>query len=116
MAGVEWSQKALKELQESVHDRAIDLVKLKGGKPADNWDSQATTDFGGDIPAKRPESKIFGKLPNSEGMSGAVESVENKMGEELGTAKSRLDGVERALDDVIKNVAQANSASGGDGK
>ncbi|WP_214320846.1 hypothetical protein [Nonomuraea sediminis] len=116
MAGVEWSQKALKDLQESVHDRAIDLVKLKGGKPADNWDSQATSDFGGDIPAKRPESKIFGKLPNSEGMSGAVESVENKMGEELGTAKSRLDGVERALDDVIKNVTNANSASGGKGE
>ncbi|MEV0591877.1 hypothetical protein [Nonomuraea cavernae] len=102
MAGVEQSRKALEQLQESVHDRSVDLVKVKDGKPAAS---------GGAFPAKQPASTIFGELTDSAGLASAVETVETKVGDELDAAKNRLEGVERALDLVRRNIKTANDAS-----
>ncbi|MEU8247149.1 hypothetical protein [Nonomuraea sp. NPDC048916] len=107
MAGVDLSRKALELLQDSVHDRGIDLVKLKDGKPADK--TPAT--FGGAFPAAKPESTIFGDLADSAGLASAVDTIEHQVADELGAAKNHLDGVERALDLVRRNIRTADDAS-----
>ncbi|MER6943408.1 hypothetical protein ABT294_05225 [Nonomuraea sp. NPDC000554] len=109
MAGVDLSQKALEQLQDSVNGRATDIVKLKDGKPMDKTPGE----FGAAFPGKKPASKVFGKLADSEGLASAVDTVEQKVSDELDAAKHRLDGVERALDQVRRNIRTADKASTG---
>ncbi|MFI7697916.1 hypothetical protein [Nonomuraea sp. NPDC049480] len=63
-------------------------------------------------PAKSTDSSIFGKLTGSSGLAGVIDEVEGMVDGELGHAKSKLEGVERALDKVRDNVRTANQASG----
>ncbi|GGO82987.1 hypothetical protein [Nonomuraea cavernae] len=102
MAGVELSRKALEQLQDSVHDRSVDLVKVKDGKAVAG---------GGGFPAKAPASTVFGALDDSAGLASAVETVEATVGSELDAAKNRLKGVENALDLVRRNIKTADDAS-----
>ncbi len=100
------SRKALEQLQESVHGRSTDLVKLKDGKPA----GKAAPEFGPAFPAKQ-KAKIFGDLADSGALATAVDGVEKKAGDQLDDAKERLDDVERALDQVRRNLRDADTAS-----
>ncbi|MFG3435855.1 hypothetical protein ACGF0J_01305 [Nonomuraea sp. NPDC047897] len=106
MGGVALSQKALQQLQESVNDRSIDLVKLKDGKPAD----KATKEFGAAFPVKQV-AEVFGDLADSEALVSALNNVEKRVSEQLVAAQERLDDVERALDQVRRNMQKAEQAS-----
>ncbi|HEX4815301.1 MAG TPA: hypothetical protein VFV66_21375 [Nonomuraea sp.] len=63
-------------------------------------------------PAASTDSTIFGRLADSAGLAGAVNQVESVVDGELGDARGKLDGVERALDRVEQNVRTADRASG----
>ncbi|MEW9550472.1 hypothetical protein [Nonomuraea sp. NPDC050783] len=65
-------------------------------------------------PATATDSTIFGRLADSSGLAGAVDSVENEVDAELGSARGKLEGVERALDKVRQNVRTAEVAGGAD--
>ncbi|MCP2166175.1 hypothetical protein [Goodfellowiella coeruleoviolacea] len=54
---------------------------------------------------------IFGKLPSSAGLSGAVDSFNSTMGAEFAAAESVLGKVERALDAVEQTVADTEQAN-----
>jgi hypothetical protein len=106
VSGVELNRKALEQLQESVNGRATDLLKLKDGRPGGKDDG----DFGGAFPAAR-DAKAFGALADSEALATAVEGIEKKASGELTDAKKRLEGVERALEDVLRNIRKADDGS-----
>ncbi|TMR89959.1 hypothetical protein [Nonomuraea basaltis] len=63
-------------------------------------------------PAKSTDASIFGSLSGSSGLADVVDQAENMVDGELGHARSKLQGVERALDKVRENVRTANTASG----
>ncbi|MBB6350656.1 hypothetical protein ACWGH8_11765 [Nonomuraea muscovyensis] len=106
MGGVALSQKALQRLQESVHDRSVDLVKLKDGKPA----AKATPEFGAAFPVKQ-EARVFGELADSDALITALNSVEQRVSDQVTAAKDRLDDVERALDQIRRNMQKADKGS-----
>jgi hypothetical protein len=63
---------------------------------------------GDDFPAKGgASSSIFGTLAGAQELAAAIGRVEAHADSELGTVKSRLDGVERALDTIESNVTAA---------
>ncbi len=106
VGGVALSQKALQLLQEAVNDRSVDLVKLKDGKPAE----KGAPEFGGAFPAKQ-EARLFGDLADSDGLITALNNVEQRVSDQLVAARERLDDVERALDQVRRNIQKADQGS-----
>ncbi|MGJ6968456.1 hypothetical protein ACSDR0_41770 [Streptosporangium sp. G11] len=63
---------------------------------------------GDDFPAKGGASpSLFGTLTGAQELADAIGRVEGHADKELGTVKSRLDGVERALDTIEDNVTAA---------
>jgi flagellin-like hook-associated protein FlgL len=63
---------------------------------------------GDDFPAKSgASSSLFGTLAGAQELAAAIGRVEGHADSELGTVKSRLDGVERALDAIEDNVTTA---------
>lgn len=65
---------------------------------------------GDDFPAKGgASSSLFGTLPGAQELADAIGKVEGHADSELGTVKSRLDGVERALDTIEDNVLTAEN-------
>ncbi|MFF5113792.1 hypothetical protein [Streptosporangium sp. NPDC000509] len=68
---------------------------------------------GDDFPAKGgASSSIFGTLAGAEELADAIGRGEGYADRELGTVKSRLDGVERALDTIEENVTRAERNTG----
>lgn len=63
---------------------------------------------GDDFPARSgASSSLFGTLDGAQELADAIGRVEGYADGELGTVKSRLDGVERALDTIEDNVTTA---------
>lgn len=63
---------------------------------------------GDDFPAgSGASSSLFGTLDGAQELAAAIGRVEGHADSELGTVKSRLDGVERALDTIEDNVTTA---------
>ncbi|MFC4584701.1 hypothetical protein [Sphaerisporangium corydalis] len=91
MAGIDLNREALAKLRVSVNTQAGKLALIGDGFPS--------KDGAG--------SSMFGKLAGAEALAGAVGRVEGHADGELGTVKSRLDGVERALDTIESNIQKA---------
>ncbi|GAA3812164.1 hypothetical protein GCM10022226_36030 [Sphaerisporangium flaviroseum] len=91
MAGIDLNREALAKLRTSVHTQAGKLATVGDGFPAK--DAAA--------------SSIFGTLEGAGALAAAIGRVEGHVDRELGTVKSRLDGVERALDTIEQNVLKA---------
>ncbi|WP_248961041.1 C40 family peptidase [Sphaerisporangium perillae] len=86
---------ALAKLREAVNKQAGRLASL-----------------GDDFPAKDgASSKMFGTLAGAGELATEIGTVEEHVADEVGTVKSRLDGVERALDLVERNVKKAEHAT-----
>ncbi|WP_336207641.1 hypothetical protein [Nonomuraea sp. LPB2021202275-12-8] len=62
-------------------------------------------------PAETTSSSIFGKLAGVSALATAVDGVEKTASSEFGKAKTLVEGVERALDQVQDNVRTANKPS-----
>ncbi|WP_405140164.1 hypothetical protein OG589_25155 [Sphaerisporangium sp. NBC_01403] len=74
-------------------------VNVQGGKLAA---------VGDEFPAKDAAGpSVFGTLTGAGALAAAIGRVEGHVDAELGTVKSRLDGVERALDTIEDNVRNA---------
>ncbi|MFF3438386.1 hypothetical protein [Streptosporangium sp. NPDC002721] len=73
-----------------------------------NTQGRKLATVGDDFPAKGgASSSLFGTLAGAQELAGAIGRVEGHADSELGTVKSRLDGVERALDTIEDNVTAA---------
>ncbi|MFJ2030196.1 hypothetical protein [Streptosporangium sp. NPDC087985] len=90
-----------------IHFDALDQCRTTTKKLAGKYG-----DLGGTYPATSTDSSIFGRLADSGALAGAVDMIENTVDSELGQVKSKLEGVERALDDVQENVRKVNRATG----
>ncbi|MFC4529504.1 hypothetical protein [Sphaerisporangium dianthi] len=81
------------------------LAKLR---VAVNTQAGRLASIGDDFPAKNAAtSTLFGTLIGAAELVTAIGSVESHVDDELATVKTRLDGVERALDTVETNVKNA---------
>jgi hypothetical protein len=91
VAGIDLNREALAGLRVSVHTQAGKLATVGDGFPAKDAASPS----------------IFGTLEGAGALATAIGRVEGHVDGELGTVKSRLDGVERALDTIEENVLNA---------
>ncbi|MDH2425077.1 hypothetical protein [Sphaerisporangium sp. TRM90804] len=91
MAGIELNRKALATLRETVNTQAGKLASI-----------------GDRFPGKAPAgASIFGGYTAAGGLSAAAGRLEQHADQDFGLAKNRLDGVERALDVIERNVRRA---------
>ncbi|GGL14863.1 hypothetical protein Sme01_16160 [Sphaerisporangium melleum] len=87
------------------------LAKLR---VAVNTQAGRLAGIGDDFPARQAaSSSLFGTLTGAAELAAAIGSVERHVDEELGVVKTRLDGVERALDTVETNVRNAEHGTEG---
>ncbi|GAA3115415.1 hypothetical protein [Streptosporangium carneum] len=70
-------------------------------------------ELGEPYPAKGTDSTMFGRLTDASALATAVDGIEKTVDDELANVTGKLDGVERALNDVQDNVRAANTAGGG---
>ncbi|GAA4196167.1 hypothetical protein GCM10022252_43060 [Streptosporangium oxazolinicum] len=78
-----------------------------------NTEGRKLAGVGDDFPAASGASpSIFGTLAGAQELADAIGRVEGHADRELGTVKSRLDGVERALDTIEDNVTAAERDTG----
>jgi hypothetical protein len=95
VAGIDLNREALARLRVSVHTQAGKLAAVGDGFPAKDAASPS----------------LFGTLTGAADLAAAIGRVEGHVDRELGTVKSRLDGVERALDTIEDNVRKAEHAT-----
>ncbi|NUW30233.1 hypothetical protein HTZ77_02140 [Nonomuraea sp. SMC257] len=62
-------------------------------------------------PADAAQASMFGDLSHSGALAGKVNDVWSALKEELGTGRSRLQGVEKAIDQVETNLRKATKAA-----
>ncbi|MEV6982931.1 hypothetical protein AB0M95_16940 [Sphaerisporangium sp. NPDC051017] len=96
MTGIDMNREALAKLRSAVHTQAGLLATVGDGFPAKD----------------RAAASLFGKLGGAEALAGAIGRVEDHADQELGTVKSRFDGVERALDTIEDNIRTAEHDTG----
>ncbi|GAA2643071.1 MULTISPECIES: hypothetical protein [Nonomuraea] len=61
------------------------------------------------LPGKLTDSTVFGRLDNSQSLAIDIDKIwRDVLGTDLGLARSKLGGVERALDKVETNIRAAD--------
>ncbi|MCG5218956.1 hypothetical protein [Streptosporangium sp. KLBMP 9127] len=92
-----------------IHFEALDRCRTAARTASGDFET-----LDGDMPntaSKPTESAIFGTVDGASGLASAIDSGWGTLSDELGDAKVKLDGVERALSDVEENVREANRAT-----
>lgn len=97
-----------------VHYQALEECGKRARKVANMLDlDDAFEGTKSTAPTGQTSVKTFGGLKDSGGLATDVDKVWQALNEELQAGKSRLNSVEKAIDQVETNLRKASKASGG---
>ncbi|MEU7896851.1 hypothetical protein AB0B45_28815 [Nonomuraea sp. NPDC049152] len=92
-----------------MHFQALDKCRSDANKAAGQYES---LDRAMPEKAKTPtDSSIFGQVEARQSLTTAIDTAWSTLSGELGQARNKLKGVERALDKVQDNVREAHKAT-----